>query len=159
MTIQESEKRGRIGNASLRVSAAVLLLSVTGCIEWCLPPANPDGELRLRGRLLDTESQEPLPGVELDAMLVTSGEITTRETHPLPTGADGGFLIYLAAKGPDCQRLPDLSAPDQVRVVVPAEGCTHTLTFDVSSENFVDPEYNDRVLELVNPIVVPACEE
>lgn len=161
----------------IRAMCAILLLTVMSFASACLPlfpfgecwpPANPNARVVLRGEVWSGETQEPLMGASVDASLFTDGEQTTRSNglivdpqNPIAplTGEDGAFGVSLRAIGPPCVTPPDLPPPDLLKVVVEFDGCTHEFSFGITEENFVDPEFNDGVLELKNPILVPACEE
>ncbi len=128
-------------------------------VETCAPAANPNGYLRLRGVLLDAATLEPLGGIVLDARLRTGGEVTTRKPNPPATDGSGTIVLRMRAIGPNCEPEPDLPPPEQLRVVVPLDQCTHVFTIEVSEENFVDLAFPDQIMELRNPILVPACRE
>lgn len=135
--------------------AAAFSLQSFGCA--CTPIFNPDSELTMRGNILDADTREGLVGVSVNAQLITGGAETTRgDLKASPTGEDGAVGVLLLAKGQGCG-LPDLPAPDRLRVILTIDGCEQTFLIDINEDTVVDLDFPDRVIELKEPILVSDC--
>jgi hypothetical protein len=150
---------------SLVSLAALFSMSSWGCIGLfpfgdCLTvPASEGSVLFLHGDATYDQTVEVVDGASVRAMLLTDGEVTTRERASLPIAEDGTFEVPLSAKhdGPLCASPPDLPAPDQLEVIVTIRGCEQSFLIDINEDTVVDLDFPDRVIELKDPILVPAC--
>lgn len=154
---------GSLRSGSLVLMAALLSMQSCGCAGLfpfgeCFPPPNPDGELRLRGNVFDADTSQGLKGADVAALLITGGVETTRDTGNYLTEQDGAFVHDLIVKESRCVSTLDLPIPDQLMVIVSRDGCEQTFVIDINEDTVVDLAFPDRVIELKEPILVPACE-
>ncbi len=154
--------------------AVVSLFSGVCCIHaaGCLPFCDVSGILLVRGYVVDADTAEPLPDVAVGGRTFT-GDVETDFSPALTVfgdannrapDADGMFEVFFATSLMPCQEPPpEFPRPDQVEIIVVRDGCEQTFPIEINEEtarDVVDPEfpYAD-VIELTEPILVPACQE
>lgn len=161
--------------AALVILATPLIFAQLSCIDCLGAIGHVAAILTVRGRLVDAESQEPLGGAVVGGNSFTSGD-RTGSIAPLrssgvptlpPSDADGAFALEFARLGdPICEgirlRPPpphiEFPRPDEVEVIVVRDGCEQRFLIEVNEDTAVDPEAENGILELRQPILVPACE-
>jgi hypothetical protein len=108
--------------------------------------------------VFDADTLQGLEGAGVAAVLITGGVETTRDTAAgFITEEDGAFSHALIAKGPPCSSVPNLPIPDQLKLIVTIDGCAKAFLIDINESTVVDLDFPDRVIELKEPILVPAC--
>ena len=139
--------RGTIAAAS-GVIALVLLFG-----PGCIPHQDCFDVLRVRGRLVDAESGAPVAGAFVGGRALADG-VETEYVDPLdqePSESDGFFVILFPRSFGPC--LPaDFPGPDQLEIIVIRGGCEHR--FVVQRESL-----ESDVFDLIDPILVPPCEQ
>ena len=155
----------RVQPCPLRVVTVLLLLSVPGCPSWL--PRDCWAGFHVRGRLVDSATGEPAVDVAYGMRTLTAGEQTSRVSTVLGSGEprlpnrddEGGFELVVGTGIRPCDPPPEFPRPDQVDMIVVRDGCEFSFLIDVNEDTVVDMTFPDDVLELRDPILVPACEE
>lgn len=152
------------------ISYTYLLVNLS-YVPGCVP--SPCGDkfylFHIVGEVRDVQTGDPLSDASVGVQLLANGQVVARRVaeagDAVVTGADGTFdqrVSYsvgncnLTLPGVSPTPLPDL-APDEVEVIVNRDGCETVFTFDVNNDNFVDATASEQVLQLRDPILVPAC--
>jgi hypothetical protein len=138
--------RGRA--ALLGVIACIALSEMVGCERHCWI------ELLVRGKLIDTETGDPVTEAAFGGRTFTNGEETDSfaalisdgsPTLP-PTSEDGEFEIPFAEWPLPCgPPAPEFPPPDQIEVIIVRDGCEQTFLIDINEDTVVDLEFPDPV--------------
>ncbi|MEK6675829.1 MAG: hypothetical protein AABZ47_09265 [Planctomycetota bacterium] len=141
---------------------AAWLIGLSGCIH-----GHCRGFLYVEGVLLDGSTGEPIVGAFLGGTTFT--ESVETDSHPPvifdggpgqpPSDARGRFRSEFATSLGGCDPPPEFPMPDQVEIVVVRDGCEQRFMFliDINEETVVDLSAPDDILQLREPILVPAC--
>ena len=146
---------------SLAIVAFLGLSNILGCVF-----ADCGDMLTLRGQLLDEETLTPVTDVYLGGRSFTSDEETcaitpfTRWGDPRvpPPQEDGVFEVQFSIGLVPCDPPPQFPRPDQVEVIVVRGECEFSFLIEINEDTVVDMDFPDDVIELKDPILVPACE-
>ncbi len=152
----------------LALSLAIWCLPLLGCFPWdCeLQVNDPGASLRVEGVLLEADGQTPVRGATVGGQSLTDGEVTD-EQSPLnrdgsrrwPVTDAGAFSIRFTSAAEPCEGAPALPRPDQVDLIVLTDDCERSVSVDINEDTVVDLDPPDHILELRDPILVPACQE
>lgn len=155
---------------------AILLGSLGSCT--CVGPFF--RTFTVRGLILSADTDEPRAGEFISIALLRDGEVVGRSTTSpasrgvaarspllLVTGTDGSFAIVMGSDERagclagllDTPTAKDPVIPDQVRIVILGNVCEQAFLIDLTEDTVVDISFPDRVIELIDPILVPPCEE
>ncbi len=159
----------------IAVSAALCCLPVGGCTD-CLVRGPFDDYVSVRGTLVDADTMEPLRetivGVrnffEGEEVGFGKGNATSFQKSPVvPTTDENGLFALAFTSGfrgacgtlnPEPNPAEDLSFPDQVQVTVRRAECAQLIMIDLNEDTVVDITFPDDLIDLKDPILVPACE-
>jgi hypothetical protein len=160
-----TERRWRTTQLLICGCLTVLGYSLTGCL---LSFGDCGISLTVSGRLLDSDTSQPIQGAALGGRTITDGMTTdgglpsfTPDGEPrIASGVDGAFMmLFVEALGPCGPRLREFTRPDQVEIIVLRDGCEQRSMIEVNEDTVVDLSFPNRTLELKDPILVPPCEE
>ena len=114
---------------------------------------------------MDESSGAPIAGAFLGGTAFTGG-VETDSYPPVifdggpngpPSDAQGRFRIEFGIILGGCNPPPVFPMPDQVEIVVVRDGCEQRFMIDINEETVVDLSAPDDILQLREPIRVPAC--
>jgi hypothetical protein len=126
----------------------LLPLTGTGCGDCSI-------SLRVRGRLIDTESGAPLPETIVTGRTFTDGAETGRLViYPPASSADGSFTLEFSSGLGPCPPAA-YPTPDQIQIFVTRGACEERFMTDINGDT---ARFVEGMLELTNPISVPPCE-
>ena len=130
--------------------------------------------LLVQGHVLDLDAMRPLVQSAVGGRTFTDGEETDSRSalisggtprFPAPS-ADGSFQVEFITPFMPCTTPPVLEfpVPDQVEIIVVRDDCEQTFLIDINEGTAVFTDDADGaiphdVLELRDPILVPACDE
>ena len=120
----------------------------------------------MSGQLLDEATLSPVADAAIGGRSFTVG-VETDYTPPFtslgdlngpPSGVDGGFETEFWTGIVPCDPPPEFPRPDEVELIVARDECVFVFTIEINEETVVDMTFPDDVIELIEPILVPACE-
>ncbi len=125
----------------------------------------------LSGIVLDAETSQPLTGSELSIQSFTDGSETgrgsTRNQSENPPDENGLFEAFIFSNRvlsvciafPPPSFPPDFfPAPDQLEITVTRDDCEQRIMIDLNEDTVVDITFPNDLIDLKDPILVPACE-
>ncbi len=130
----------------------------------------------VRGTVIDAETLDALVDVAVSGATVTNGETTgsggARVGVPVEIEPDGSFelTIFSPDSGSVCGSIldssiivsdttPDFPSPDEILVIVGRDACEQRIVIEMTEETVVDLTFPDGMIELIDPILVPPCQE
>jgi len=156
--------------------ALIGVLSSALSVHGCVPCGIFKRSLYLEAQLLDEETGDAISDAGVGGFLYTEGDATsyrdplgaTGEADRLPPDADGRFrLRFFAPEFSEVCRTgpfapagydPPFPTPDRLELIVVRDECEQQVSIDINEDTVVDMSFPDNVLELKEPILVPACE-
>jgi len=131
------------------------------------------GRLIVRGQLFDAETEQPVAGAAIGGRTFTDGEETDYSAPVIfdgtpqgPVSAEDGTFreeFSTGLVGGCGEPPPEFPRPDQVEIIVVRDGCQQSVFIDINEDtalDVVDPDFPGYdVIELIDPILVPPCEE
>jgi len=154
--------------------ALIGVLSLALSVHGCVPCGIFKRSLYLESQLLDEETGDAISDAAVGGFLYTGGEATSyrdplgaTEGDMLPPDEDGRFRLRFFA--PEFSEVcgtgpfapagydPPFPTPDRLELIVVRDGCEKRVTIELNEDTVVDMSFPDNVLELKEPILVPAC--
>ena len=142
-----------------------VVLACAGCL-----PSDCAAQLRLRGKVLDQDTLDGLSDAVLGGRSFTGGAETGYfppfDWLGLPNGPspapDGTFQALFSTGITPCSELAPFPRPDRIEIIVARHECTQSFMIEINDETAIVVDEEDPynvVVELVDPILVPPCEE
>jgi hypothetical protein len=151
------------------VGVSLVVSRITGCTAYC---DRESSDVIVRGKVVDAETLEGLTRANVDVRTVTNGEETgsrnvrIRLEDGAPPAAEAGSfdaeIGYRQGRVEICPwapppPIPEFPRPDRLEVIVLRSYCRFEFVIGINEDTVVDMTFPDDVIELRDPILVPAC--
>ncbi len=141
-----------------------ILLMVAGCF----PCGIFVDEKTFRGRIVDADTGQGIGTAVVSTKTLTDGEqtgfgSTLTAFGEQPPDVNGQFELRITSDETTSSCLqrpspPTLLPPDQLEITVTRDNCEQMITIGISEDTVVDITFPNDLIELKDPILVPACE-